>query len=164
MTSLMTCGLFYPKEMIMLHIKNLIPPLKLQQRFHFLDAFYVAAESDEYVLLAKADLRRGAFVDNENAQSFGWIHKRNLILSKNSLKDEHHIYQKALVINSIDQIEKVFERKKLNSLLYRKGPGQEYTEKDTSRVLIFICSENKPNSYTEPSMYLLARKSVVLCW
>jgi hypothetical protein len=135
---------------------------QIATKISFLDAFYVAAESGEYVLLAKADLRRGSFVDNENAQSFGWIHKRNLILSKNSLKDEHHIYQKALVINSIDQIEKVFEREKLNSLLYRKGPGQEYAEKDTSRVfhIYFVLKTNRTPT-TEPSMYLLARKSLL---
>jgi hypothetical protein len=128
----------------------------------FLEAFYVAEERGEYVLLVQADLRRGMFVDNGNAKLYGWIHKRKLILSKNTLKDEHHIYQKALVINSIDQIEKVFEQEKLNSLLYRTGPGKEYAEKDTSRVfhIYFVLKTNRTKN-NEPNMYLLARKSLL---
>ena len=127
---------------------------------NFLDAFYVAAEDNEFILLAKADLKRGRF--HKNVESYGWIHKSKMILSKHSLKDENQIYRKALVINSINQIEQILNRDNMNSLLYRKGPSSQYAEKDTSRVfnIYFVLKTNRTNT-DKPTMYLLARKSLL---
>ncbi|MCD4817341.1 MAG: hypothetical protein K8S23_01470 [Candidatus Cloacimonetes bacterium] len=131
-------------------------------KIHFLEAFYVAAEKDDYLLLAKGNLKRGKFHKKEIATSYGWIHKRNLILSKHSLKDKNHIYRKALVINSIDQIEKILDRDNLNSLAYRSGPSDSYAERDTSRVfnIYFVLKTNKTMTKSA-TMFLLARKSLL---
>jgi len=128
----------------------------------FLESYLVASEKNDYLLLAKGKLKHGKFHKKEPVISYGWIHKRNLILSKHSLKDQNHIYRKALVINSIDQIEKILDRENLNSLAYRSGPSNTYAERDTSRVfnIYFVLKTNKTEG-KEATMFLLARKSLL---
>ncbi len=126
----------------------------------FLDAFYVAAQTDDFVLVVTGSLKKGKF--NKNVKYLGWIPKRKLILSKHSLKNKNFIYKKALVINSINHIKEVLSKKNINTLAYHEGPGIEYPERDTSRVfkIYFILKTNKTEK-NEPTMYLLARKSLL---
>jgi len=126
----------------------------------FLDAYYVAAENEDYLLLAMGNLKKGKF--DKNISYLGWMPKRNLILSKHTLKDQNYIYRKALVINSINHIEEVLEKKDINSLSYLEGPALYYPERDTSRVfkIYFVLKTNKTKD-NEPTMYLLARRSLL---
>ena len=126
----------------------------------FLEAFFIAAEQGQSVLLAKGKLKRGEFT--EGTKNYGWINKRNLILSKHTLKYKNHIYRKGLVINSINHIKEVLARQNLNQLAYRTGPSLEYPEKDTSRVfnIYFIMKTNRTEN-KDATMYLLARRSLL---
>jgi hypothetical protein len=127
---------------------------------NFLDAFYVAAQNDDFVLLVQGNLKKGKFEKDVNFM--GWIPKRNLILSKHTLKDKNYIYRKALVINSINHIQEVLEKKNINTLSYREGPGLNYPERDTSRVFkIYFVLKTNETPHQKPTMYLLARRSLL---
>ncbi len=133
---------------------------KVVAKANFLDAFYVANQNDDFILAVKGKLKKGKF--DKDVVYLGWIPKRNLILSKHTLKNKNYIYKKALVINSINHIEEVLEKKNINSLSYREGPGLNYPERDTSRVfkIYFVLKTDKTEN-SEPTMYLLARRSLL---
>lgn len=89
----------------------------------FLEKFYVIGEYENFVRLAKDPAPR--YLDlSDNWRDYGWVHKKNLILSGSCLLAEPgKIPRKAMVLNSIAQIKS--KRGKPDIVEFKAGPSED---------------------------------------
>jgi hypothetical protein len=92
-----------------------------QQRFKtvgFLEKFYVTEESGNYLHIFKDNNIIPTDIElSPSAQDYGWIHKNNLILYRNCLKNEKKVNQKGMLVNTLETIEQAADRPDQESIL-----------------------------------------------
>lgn len=77
---------------------------------NYLDDFYVMEERGDYLNIVKdPDLDPIRLTLSDNAEDYGWINKRNLLLWRSSIiTDDAGLYKKAMTQNTIDHLQSDF--------------------------------------------------------
>ncbi|MBN2789179.1 MAG: hypothetical protein JXR69_03240 [Candidatus Delongbacteria bacterium] len=94
---------------------------------NFFDKFYICEEAGEYVRLYKADDYNSSNFELSNEVDYGWVHKKDLLLSHHCFAtDNRSINKKAMIVNRIEHLKANDSGDKANILAFRKGPGNNY--------------------------------------
>lgn len=114
----------------------------------FREWFYVSDETPNHIRIFKGTINPTTFRMSKDAQDYGWVNKKDMLLWTSSLTDEvTKIDLKAFLLNKASDVEEIFKSKKKEIVKIYSGPHTTETLEDKHIYEFYFVFKKEGNRY-----------------